>query len=176
MISDILESLEVKGTASSGAVFSKCGKYRYQLWRMWKGGENGPHKICAFIGLNPSTATEAEDDPTVRRCINYAKSWGFDGMFMLNAYAYRATDPKEMKKQQDPIGDTNDEAILVGSVIADAVVCCWGANCQPSRQEDILMALDAAGVVPSCLAMTKKGYPKHPLYLKADLKPIPINR
>jgi len=170
LISYISKSFEVKGTASSGAVFSKCGKYRYQLWRMWEGGE--PQKLCAFIGLNPSTATEVEDDPTVRRCINYAKAWGFNGMFMLNAYAYRATDPKDMKKQDDPIGDGNDESIVVAGMIADKVICCWGNNCEHSRQADILTALDMADIVPHCLAVTKLGYPAHPLYLKANLKPI----
>lgn len=70
-------------------IFSPCGRYRYTLWREWIGGEG----FVQFIGLNPSTATDTEDDPTIRRCINYAKSWGYGGMCMTNLFAYRATLP-----------------------------------------------------------------------------------
>lgn len=91
---------------SSGAEFSPCRVWRYALWRRWDFGSRC--NMVAFVGLNPSTADESLDDATIRRCINFAKSWGYDGMYMLNAYAFRATDPRDMKAFHEPIGKDND--------------------------------------------------------------------
>ena len=88
----------------TGAIFSGCRTYRYTLWRSWDRDKGD----VMFIGLNPSTADETLNDPTVRRCINYAKSWGYGGIYMANMFAFRATDPKEMKQAKDPIGYRND--------------------------------------------------------------------
>lgn len=84
--------------------------------------------MVAFIGLNPSTADETKDDPTVRRCIRYAQDWGFGGMVMLNAFAYRATDPSEMKRQPDPVGPDNDACLFEASTLFAQMVACWGAH------------------------------------------------
>src|SRR4051812_29172166 len=79
----------------SGAELSPCRRYRYELWRKWDEGE-----VCCFIGLNPSTADETTDDATIRKCRKYAKRWGFAGMLMLNVFAFRATNPADMKAAQ----------------------------------------------------------------------------
>jgi hypothetical protein len=124
----------------SGAVFSECRTYRYMLWRRWKEDKqvtgfgpdaiefDSPSHMVAFIGLNPSTADETQDDPTIRRCIGFAKSWGFRGMMMLNLFAFRATDPKDMKAAADPIGPDNDRHIRVASSILPQTICCWGTH------------------------------------------------
>lgn len=85
-------------------IFSPCREYRYTLYREWAPGD----KVVMFIGLNPSTADEVNNDPTVRRCINYAKQWGYTGMYMTNIFAYRATDPNVMKAHPEPVGAEND--------------------------------------------------------------------
>ena len=89
----------------AGAKISGCGTYRYALWRHWDSDWNGQgdSNSVMFIGLNPSTADATEDDPTLRRCIGFAKSWGFGGLYMLNVFAYRATDPRLMKRQKPKV-------------------------------------------------------------------------
>lgn len=91
------------------AKLSDCRTYRYELWRTWD--ESKPYAM--FIGLNPSTADETEDDPTIRRCINFAKTWGYGGLCMTNLFAYRATQPEDMKRASDPIGNKNDETLIL---------------------------------------------------------------
>jgi hypothetical protein len=106
----------------SGARFSPCRTWRYVLWRQWS--LSSP-KI-AFIGLNPSTADETNDDPTVRRCIGFARRWGFGGMYMLNVFAYRSTNPKELKTADDPVGPRNDASLAKICRRCEMVVACWG--------------------------------------------------
>ena len=91
-----------------GAFFSNCKKYRYTLWRIWD--KNKPYAV--FIGLNPSVADATIDDPTIRRCIKYAKDWNLGGLYMLNLFSYIATNPKEMKNNKYPIGKLNDEWLI----------------------------------------------------------------
>ncbi len=86
------------------AKLSNCRNYRFALWRTWD--ESKP--FAMIIGLNPSTADEVENDPTITRCINFAKSWGYGGVCMANLFAYRATEPSVMKSQNDPVGADND--------------------------------------------------------------------
>ena len=95
-----------------GATFSPCRTWRYSLWRIWQPGK--PYVV--FIGLNPSTATEVEDDPTIRRCIRYAQDWDYGGLYMLNVFALRSTDPKALYRHSDPKGpdNSNAEGALVG--------------------------------------------------------------
>ena len=97
-----------KTIIDSGADFSKCRKYRYTLWRTWDASKS---KVM-FLGLNPSTADEVKNDPTVTRCINYSKRWGYGGMYMMNIFSFRTTYPVELKKAQNPIGDKNDFWII----------------------------------------------------------------
>src|SRR5262245_8110763 len=96
------------GHATAGAVFSDCQRYRYQLWRRWREGG----RRLVFIGLNPSTATHERDDPTVRRCIRFAKRDRFAAMVMLNIYAWRSTDPAKLLHTPDPVGPDNDATIF----------------------------------------------------------------
>lgn len=148
-----------------GAIFSPCNKYRYKLWRIWGKGE-----VVAFVGLNPSTADENEDDPTVRRCINFAKTWGFDGLIMLNIFGYRSTDPNGLKAVDDPIGPGNDQALIDGSKQAGITIAAWGSHGgYLDRGRKALKFLTDLHY----LKLTQGGFPNHPLYLKADLKPIP---
>lgn len=149
------------------AVFSHCKRYRYELWRQW------PHGIrfAMFIGLNPSTADETQDDPTVRRCMNFAKSWGYRGMLMMNLFAYRATDPKKMKAYIRPVGPENDSHLVTAANNASVVVAAWGTHGGFMDRDKQVIAL-----IPNLhyLKRTKTGYPQHPLYLPSTLKPQPF--
>jgi len=109
-------------TTISSAEFSPDRVHRYELWRTWDKSKG----IAMFIGLNPSTADEIKNDPTVTRCINYAKKWGYGGMIMSNIFAYRATDPKIMKGATDPVGPDNDEWLVKSSKEAGLIVAAWG--------------------------------------------------
>lgn len=141
--------------------------YRYSLSRIWD--ESLPP--LTVIGLNPSTADETEDDPTIRRCVGYAKAWGLGGLIMLNLFAYRATNPQEMKAAPDPIGPDNDAFLRVG---ADGVfLAAWGAHgAFRGRGDSVRRLLWNRPLY--CLGVTHKGEPKHPLYLRADLQPVPL--
>lgn len=145
-----------------GAIFGVGRIHRYVLWRRWGFETN---RICTFVGLNPSTADETQDDPTIRRCIRFSKEWGFDAYVMLNAYGFRATDPRDMKAAVDPVGPENDRYIAAVAAVSDCVVAAWGTHCRAERQTEIcrLMQRDVY-----CLGRTKAGFPKHPLYLRAD--------
>ena len=111
----------LKGDAASEAVYSDCETYRYLLTRVWA---SGPKAL--FIMLNPSTATEVQNDPTVERCERRARTLGFGAFRVTNIFAYRATDPKVMRAAADPVGPGNDAAILQSLDWADQVICAWG--------------------------------------------------
>lgn len=164
------------GVKSCGALFSPCRKYRYQLWRIWD--ESLP--MVTFIGLNPSTADETIDDPTVAKCQRYARRWGYGGIFMANIFAFRATDPSVMKSEREPIGPGNDEAILDMIRKSRLVICAWGNHGQHrNRSLEIKRLLNQSQ--PPCggnpgisfLQMNISGEPAHPLYLKGYLNPTP---
>lgn len=158
--------------SSCSAVFSADRKHRFELWRRW--GEAGA--FAAFIGLNPSTADENQDDPTVRRCINYARAWGYDAMCMLNIFSLRATDPKVMLADDLPNLMQNDEALILVSRKAGLVVAAWGAQGEyRHRGWRIARRLTSEGVALYCLGETKTGHPRHPLYMRKDIQPIPYN-
>jgi len=126
-----------------------------------------------FIGLNPSTADETQDDPTIRRCIGFAKAWGFSALCMTNLFAYRATDPAVMKAEQFPIGgDENDLALRSLSESAGIVIAAWGVHGTHMERDAAVKKL-----VPNlqCLGTTKEGHPRHPLYLRKDAFPFPLN-
>lgn len=147
-----------------GAEFSRDRVYRYSLTRSWVGGG---FPTVAFIGLNPSTADETLDDPTVRRCMGFARSWGMGGMVMLNAFAFRATDPKVMKAARRPIGEYNDYWITHWVHNAHIVVPCWGVHGEHMSRQTHLRWLLGVYARPRVrvLGLTKGGCPKHPLYL-----------
>jgi len=147
------------------AIFSDNRKYRYTLWRIWdlKSG------YVMFIGLNPSTADENIDDPTVRRCIGFAKAWGYGALCMMNLFAYRATNPKDMIKSNNPVGSENDRFLTNMAVSANIVIAAWGTKGTFLQRDKAVISLITNKHV---LRFTKDGYPAHPLYLPKDLKPI----
>ena len=145
------------------AIFSPCLKYRYSLSRVW----NPKLPTVVFVGLNPSTADEQEDDPTVRRCIAFARKWHFGSLNLVNLFAYRSTDPTCLTKAEDPVGPENDAHIVQSVVRAKRVVIAWGTKgTLLSRDRQVLSLLPDS----HCLGITKEGYPKHPLYLAGNTR------
>lgn len=142
--------------------FSADKRYRYTLWR--ETGEQGESYV-QFIGLNPSTADETINDPTVRRCMGFAHDWGFRWMVMTNVFAYRATDPRDMKKQVHPFGPDNARWIHETAQSADLVIAAWGVHGTWEGGDGHVRALVSN---LKCLGKTKDGHPKHPLYLRRD--------
>ena len=120
----MIEKKHISELSSSIALFSNCERYRYLLTRVWAPGG----KKALFVMLNPSTADEMKNDPTVERCERRARAMGFGAFRVCNIFAYRATDPRNMRAQQDPIGPGNDEAIRESCLWADRVVCAWGTH------------------------------------------------
>jgi hypothetical protein len=150
--------------------FSADRRYRYALWRHW--GQTPDPRYLMVVGLNPSTADETQDDPTIRRCIGYAKAWGFDALCMTNLFAFRATDPANMKAEVDPAGPNNGEWLATLGRGAGLVLAAWGVHGTHRRQDEIAEALFwAMGVPLYALGTTKDGHPRHPLYCRKDLKP-----
>lgn len=157
-------------------IFSPCRKYRYTLWREWGcdlfegDGICRDKKFIQFIGLNPSTADETQDDPTIRRCIGFAKSWGYEAMFMTNLFAWRETDSTKLPKIVAPIGPDNDMWLMEIGSEAQVSIAAWGTKGSILNRQDWIHML-----IPNlhCLRITKDGFPEHPLYLPKNLKPIP---
>ncbi len=154
------------GAVSNGAVLSDCETYRYKLWRWWD-TEGRP---VVFVGLNPSTADATTDDPTVRRCIGFARDWGYGGMILVNLYALRATDPRELWTHPDPVGLQNN-AYLHGAVrLTDTVVAAWGSGIGRRPRARRVVQMLGQHVPWHCLGHTREGHPRHPLYLPKDTK------
>lgn len=131
---------------------------------------------CQFIGLNPSTADETNDDPTIRRCIDFAKRWGFGAMCMTNAFAFRSTDPSVMKSNSNPVGGENNRWIIDIGKNAGLVVAAWGKHGKHlNRDETVLRYLMAQEIQVHCLGLNNDGTPKHPLYLAKETKPTPYS-
>lgn len=147
----------------SGATFSPCRTYRYALWRRWDMFDD---RMMIFIGLNPSTADEREDDPTIRRCIGFAKREGFGGIVMLNLFAFRTKSPEIMKRATDPIGPDNDRIIMSYDRTGCVFVGSWGtAGNYLGRAKQVRELINQPFY---CLGLTVDGEPRHPLYLKSD--------
>jgi hypothetical protein len=141
------------------AVFSDCRTYRYSLWRIWD--EDGPK--LNVIGLNPSVADENLDDPTIRRCIGFARDWGYGGLVMTNLFAYRSTDPRGLLAVDDPVGPENDD-ILEFWACAGTPLAAWGAH--PMARARSVQAMRMLSYLEfECLGLTKDGSPRHPLYV-----------
>ena len=159
-----------KGDAASVADYSPCERYRYTLTRVW--APEGPR--VAFVLLNPSTATEVQNDPTVERCERRARALGFGAMRVLNIFAFRATDPRDMRRAPDPVGPDNDAAIRAALPWADRVICAWGAHgAYLGRGRAVEAMLRAAGCPLFHLGLSKDGHPKHPLYIGYATQPQP---
>lgn len=156
-------------TMHKDAIISPCGKYRYLLQRSW----DAQLQAVCFIMLNPSTADANVDDPTIRRCLGFAKTLGFGQLEVCNLFGLRATDPLELKKHADPVGNpANDEQLLVSAKTCHLVICAWGTlGVLRSRNAEVLAMLRGAGIAPHALRISKHGHPTHPLYLPANLTP-----
>ena len=151
-----------KGDAPSTAVYSPCEAYRYALTRVWQ----PEGRKVLFVMLNPSTATEVQNDPTVERCERRARALGYGAFRVCNIFAYRATDPRQMRAQADPVGPLNDRAIADSADWADAVVCAWGTHgAYRDRGAAVESLLRATGKPLYHLGLSKDGHPKHPLYI-----------
>lgn len=161
----------LKGDAASIAVYSDCACYRYLLTRVW----NPAGQKALFVMLNPSTATEAQNDPTVERCERRARALGFGAFRVTNIFAYRATDPRVMRVQADPVGPENDAAIVESAAEwADLILCAWGTHgVFLDRGQQVQRLLRATGRDLYTLGLTRDGHPKHPLYIGYDKQPEP---
>jgi hypothetical protein len=156
-----------KGDAASEAVYSGCEAYRYSLTRVWGAGPK-----LGFVLLNPSTATEVQNDPTVERCERRARALGFGAFRVVNIFAFRATDPQDMRAAADPIGAGNDAALLEALGWADQVVCGWGGHGAHLGRGAAVEALLRQAARPLFhLGLTKGGQPKHPLYIGYAVQP-----
>ena len=158
-----------KGDAASYAEYSACGTYRYSLTRLWD--EAAPR--VAFVMMNPSKATERDNDPTIERCERRARALGFGGFRAVNIFALRETDPAKLRKHPAPEGEENADAVLAASDWADQVIAAWGAHGdlhgQGTRVRDMLFR---TGRPIHCLGVTKHGHPRHPLYIAYAQHPV----
>lgn len=192
---------------TKGATISACGNYRYRLWREWRLGNSkhwdmwteddgspaldgsgeqlGEPLSCVFVMLNPSTADGEQDDPTIRRCVGFAKRLGFDRLDVINLFAWRATSPADLLKvgpDSDPCGIANQDAFHRTLDAAGMVICAWGANGTHLGQNETalgwiadhldILADEGRNVPLLALGLTKDGHPRHPLYLPADAQPM----
>jgi hypothetical protein len=158
-----------KGDAVSEAVYSDCKAYRYLLTRVWG---QGPKAL--FVMLNPSTATEVQNDPTVERCERRARALGFGAFRVTNVFAFRATDPRVMRAAADPVGPGNDAAILESVSWADKIVCAWGNHgLHLDRGRKVEVLLRQTGAALFHLGLTGHDQPRHPLYVGYDQQPQP---
>jgi len=158
----------LKGDAASTAVYSPCEQYRYSLTRIWDDAAGRAH----FIMLNPSTATEIQNDPTVERCERRARALGFGAFRVSNIFAWRDTDPRKMRAAIDPVGPANDAAILEGCAWAGCNIAAWGTHgAHLDRGAQVVDLLRTAGGTVHHLGLTKDGHPRHPLYVAYACQP-----
>lgn len=151
----------------TGALFDTSGQYRYSLWRLWN--EAAPK--VGFVMLNPNLADATLDDPTIRRCLGFARSWGYGALEVVNLFAYRTAHPKELRQVADPIGADNDRTLQTLHQRVDQIILAWGNwGALHQRHQTAIALLNCQ--TPYCLGFTKMGQPRHPLYLKATLQPI----
>lgn len=159
----------IKGDASSRAIYSDCEKYRYSLDRIW----NTAGTQVLFVMLNPSTATEVQNDPTVERCERRARTLGYGGFCVTNIFAWRATDPRDMRAAVDPVGSENDAVLTDRARQADHIIAAWGTHgAHMGRGVTVAGMLHALGKPLFHLGLSKAGHPKHPLYLPYAQHPI----
>lgn len=159
-----------KHDAASTAIYSECGCFRYALTRVW--ASDGPRGL--FVMLNPSTATEVQNDPTVERCERRARALGFGAFRVANIFAFRATDPRVMRAAPDPIGPANDASLAESAVWADCILCAWGTHgTHLDRGRQVEALLRATGKPLFHLGLTQAGHPAHPLYIAYSRQPAP---
>ena len=160
----------VKDGAPSTAVYSPCEAYRYSLTRSWQ----ADGRRLLYILLNPSKATEVQNDPTVERCERRARALGFGAFRVTNIFAWRETDPRALRAAQAPVGPANDAALAEGLGWADTVIAGWGAHgAHLGRGAEVAALLRAAGRPICHLGLTRDGHPRHPLYIAYATRPMP---
>lgn len=152
---------------NTGAHFSECRQYRYALWRIW----DATLPKIMFIGLNPSTAAESTDDPTIRRVVSFAKAWGYGGVYMMNCFPYVSTDPKQLFNGLTPESQESNSRHLrhIGS-LCEEVIFAWGNFKEVDK--DVSNFLLSLFPHAKALQINKNGSPKHPLYVKGDVVPV----
>lgn len=158
---------EMTDAERSGAIISACGAYRYHLWRRWD--DSLPTMV--WIMLNPSTADAIKDDPTIRKCIGFAKREGCGGISVRNVFALRATDPAELLKHPDPFGPENEQHLLAARSVSTMTILVLGWGAKVAKRLHHYYQRAAACLTlqsPNCFGTTKDGDPRHPLYLKGD--------
>lgn len=159
----IIKKYYLSNSIASYAVYSQCMLYRYELTRVW----NSNGKRILFVMLNPSTATEEKNDPTLARCETRARNLSCGAFRVCNLFAYRATKPKDMKKAGKPIGPLNDDYIRAGRDWADQIVCAWGNHGAHLGRGDFVEQLLRETIQQIyCLETTKKNHPRHPIGTK----------
>lgn len=161
-------------TKATGAIFSEDKKHRFVLWRYWKPGR----PLVLFIGLNPSRAGEFYNDPTIRRCISFAKRDGYGGMLFGNLFSLRSTNPVVIKNDREAANHPSHYTLLTGMLhLCSTVVPCWGSwDFIEAAELKVHSLIQAAGKPVMCFGRNKDGTPKHPLYLKSDCELVPYTR
>lgn len=171
------KSYSIFTPVDSGANISRDEKHRFDLWRVWAARK----PQYAFIMLNPSTADAATDDNTIAKCRRYTLSWGGGGFHVLNLFTLRSTDPRVLYGNGD-LNRPESDAIMrdvVAKILAcdGKIVLGWGVHGNLNhRDEEVLQILNSMGAEPQCFEMTAGGHPRHPLYCKGNVKPIPFKR
>ena len=147
------------------ACFSRCGTYRYALWRRWAAGPQ-----VLFVMLNPSTADKQRDDPTIRRCIGFAARWGYGAVAVGNLFAFRTPSPDVLRQAAHPVGRANDRWLERLAAESSRLIAAWGNDGallgRDAQVRELLGPLYA-------LALTRRGQPRHPLYLPGRAEPVP---
>lgn len=159
--------MDLFNQTDNGAIFSKDRKYRYALWRIWDKSK----PLVMFIGLNPSTANESNDDPTINRVKKFAFDWGFGGVYMLNLFAYVTAYPDVLKKCNNPLGD-NDKWLKKISAKCEKIIFAWGAFAEAAeRAKEIMQMFNGYALI-----INKDGSPRHPLYVKNNIVPVRMTK
>lgn len=154
-----------------GANLSGNRKYRYKLWRTWDA--NLP--TVNFVMLNPSTADENVDDPTIRKCSSYARRWGYGGIVVTNLFALRSVSPDRLYNTRNPIGVSSNRRLIIEATAAKITICAWGNHGNwNGRSAIVVKMLREAGIDLMCLRCNGGGEPAHPLYLPLNLVPVPF--
>ena len=157
----------------STALFDPARRYRYRLTRTW----DPSLPTVTFVMLNPSTADAERDDPTIRRCTSFARTWGFGALVVVNLFALRTPYPDRLRRARDPVGPDNDRHILRAVRASHTTVLAWGAHGAIRGRDGEVLALIARRQVcriRRCLGVTRGGQPRHPLYLPRHARPVPF--
>jgi hypothetical protein len=173
-LSTLLRELHDKHSSVAGieygAIFDASGSYRYSLWRAW----SAYHPRIVFVLLNPSAADEQRNDPTIRRCIGFARAWNYGSVEVVNLFAYRTTNYRELFKVNDPVGEENNRFLMQAVERCSTVVVGWGTRGTLLGRDRQVMSLLAGRKDVYCLGITKDGLPRHPLYVKGDRCLVPF--